>query len=117
MTLINVVLKHFLYTIGINILFDKLIENFPSSKYDFINIDFDDIQVGDTILAVDKYDDNPSCVYGGTVSEINGDNRSILFKKPLKCSVFDNKWTEITSDLVPVFSDRYYGFVKRVKRH
>jgi len=91
MTFINVVLKHFLYTLGINILFDKLIENFPSTKYDFIHIDFDDIQVGDTIVAVDKYDDNPSCVYGGTVSEVKVDNRTIVFKKLLTCNVVSNK--------------------------
>ena len=72
-TLINTLLKHFLYTIGINILFDKLIENFPSSKYHFVVIEFDDIQIGDTIIAVDKYDENPVCVYGGTVSKFMKD--------------------------------------------
>ena len=54
MTVINVVLKHFFYTIGINILFDKLIENFPSGKYEYVDIDLDDIQLGDPTLACDR---------------------------------------------------------------
>ena len=114
-TLIEIAFKHFLYTLGINLLFDKLIENFPSSKYDFVVILFDDIQIGDTIISVDKYDENPVFVYGGTVSKINDTDRSILYKTPLVCSEAIGKWTEV--QVVLTFSDDCYEFVKRIQIH
>lgn len=115
MTVINVVLKHFFYTICINILFDKLIENFPSGKYEYVDIDLDDIQIGDTILAFDIYKDDPNFLYGGTVCKVDYDNRSISYETAMKYDVVGNKWIEM--QVIPVFNEIYYGFLKRIKRY
>lgn len=115
MTVINVVLKHFFYTIGINILFDKLIENFPSGKYEYVDIDLDDIQIGDTILAFDIYKDDPNFLYGGTVCKVDYNNRSISYENAMKYDVSGNKLIEM--QVIPVFTETYYGFLKRIKRY
>lgn len=93
-------------------MFDKLIETFPIGIYEYVDIDLDDIQIGDTILSYDKYKDDPNFLYGGTVCKV--DYRSISYENAMKYDVLGNKWIEL--QVIPVFNETYYAFLKRVKK-